>query len=133
MFPDHKGQLKEQIKLFDNTFNYICDQFHQKEKQVYFGRRIHTEENSKAKGYIRNNCETQSTHCIKTQARLITVWMLKTTIFSATHSPFKWRERTEKSSIQHSKWKRKTWQQTGSWTKSELLLKSNSTKNEPLI
>ena len=73
LFPDHKGQLKEQIKLFDNTFNYICDQFHQKEKQVYFGRRIHTEENSKAKGYIRNNCETQSTHCIKIQARLITV------------------------------------------------------------
>lgn len=27
------------------------------------GRRIHTEENSKAEGYIRNNCETQSTHC----------------------------------------------------------------------
>lgn len=24
---------------------------------------IHTDENSKARGYIRNNCETQSTHC----------------------------------------------------------------------
>lgn len=38
--------------------------YHRRGKKLY-KRRIITEENSKAKGYIRINCETQSTHCIE--------------------------------------------------------------------
>lgn len=36
-------------------------------------KEIHTEVNSKAEGYIRSNCETQSTHCIINPRGIITL------------------------------------------------------------
>jgi len=38
--------------------------------RIHIWAKIHTEENSKAKGYIRNSCETQSTHCRNSKIKL---------------------------------------------------------------
>lgn len=54
LFSDQRGKMKrdEHIQIVMKTMKLI----------ISYWRRMHTIENSKAEGYIRNNCETQSIH-----------------------------------------------------------------------
>ena len=66
LFSDQRGKMKrdEHIQIVMKTMKLI----------ISYWIRMHTIENSKAEGYIRNNCETQSIHYkidIKTRGTLL--------------------------------------------------------------
>lgn len=80
--PNSRKVKVNEILILDQKENY----------KVRLRKKDHTEENSKAKGYIRINCETQSTHCNEIKPSLNVANMLKNTvlisynIFQQTHT-----------------------------------------------